>query len=133
MVHIFNESSINLNISNSASWDFRYLISSPRAIINRFHSKKNIEQLKARVFEVNGCGAFQLTYYVEGLSSCYAIDRELVVYADPDDLIDKIRFYLEHADLRESIATAGYERTFKDHTFTQRFNDLFLKIGISDE
>lgn len=31
MIRIFNESRINLNLSNSASWDARYLVSSPRA------------------------------------------------------------------------------------------------------
>lgn len=133
MVKLFNESRINLNLSNSASWDARYLASSLRAFINRLRSKKNIEQMKARMFEVNGCGAFQLTYYVEGLAHCYDIDREIGVYADADDLVEKIRFYLAHEELRESIAAAGYERTLNDHTFTNRFQKVFQRMGLTDE
>lgn len=132
MVRIFNESRINLNFSNSASWDLRYLASSPWAIINRLRSKKNIEQMKARMFEVNGCGAFQLTYYVEGLAHCYDIDREIGVYTDADDLVEKVRFYLAHVELRESIAAAGYERTLKDHTFAKRFQKVFQRMGLAD-
>ena len=130
MVRLFNESRINLNLSNSASWDARYLASSPRALLNRLRSKKNIEQMKARIFEVNGCGAFQLTYFVEGLANCYDIDGEIAVYADADDLIDKIKFYLAHEALRETIAAAAYERTLHEHTFKQRFQTVFERMGL---
>lgn len=133
MVRLFNKSRINLNLSNSTSWDVRYLISSPRALIDRLRSKKNIEQMKARIFEINGCGAFQLSYYVEGLSHCYDIDKEISVYADTDDLIEKIKFYLAHDELRESIANAAYKRTLTEHTFKQRFKTVFQRMGFSNE
>lgn len=133
MVRLFNESRINLNLSNSSSWDVRYLASSPRALINRLRSKKNIEQMKARIFEVNGCGAFQLTYYVEGLANCYDIDREICVYADVDDLVEKIRFYLKYEELRESIAAAGCKRTLKGHTYVKRFQSVFQRMGLVNE
>lgn len=133
MVRIFNQSRINLNLSNSASWDARYLVSSPRALLNRLRSKKNIEQMKARIFEVNGCGAFQLSYFVEGLANCYDIDREIVVYADVDDLIEKIKFYLAHEALRESMAMAAYARTLRDHTYAQRFQTVFKRMGLAND
>lgn len=130
MVRLFNESRINLNLSNSASWDVRYLASSPRALLNRIRSKKNIEQMKARIFEINGCGAFQLSYFVEGLANCYNIDREIGVYADADDLIEKIKFYLAHESLRETMAAAAHERTLREHTFKQRFQKVFERMGL---
>lgn len=133
MVRVFNESRINLNLSNSASWDVRYLLSSPRSVVNRLRSKKNIEQMKARIFEVNGCGAFQLSYYVEGLSNCYEIDQEVGVYADADDLVEKVKFYLAHQELRESIAAAAYKATLEKHTFGRRFQGVFQRMGLSHE
>jgi len=133
MVQIFNESCINLNLSNSASWDMRYLLSSPKAVINRLRSSKNIEQMKARMFEVNGCGAFQLSYYVEGLAACYEIDKEIAVYADADDLLDKVRFYLKYPDLREEVAESGFLRVIKDHTFKSNFERVFKRMGIVDD
>lgn len=129
MVRIFNESRINLNLSNSESWDVRYLVSSPKALIRRVRSKKTVEQLKARPFEINGCGAFQLSYYVEGLEHCYDINCEIGVYTDPDDLIEKIRFYLAHEELRESIALLGLKRTLEEHTFAKRFQNVFQRMG----
>lgn len=133
MFRIFNESRINLNLSNSAPWDARYLISTPRALINRIRSKKNIEQMKARIFEVSGCGAFQLSYYVEGLAQCYEIDREVCVYTDADDLVEKIKFYLAHDGLREQIAEAAYQRTMNEHTFAQRFRIVFERMALNNE
>lgn len=133
MVRIFNESKINLNLTNSASWDVRYLAASPRALINRVRSKKNIEQMKARIFEVNGCGAFQLSYFVEGLANCYDIDREIAVYVDADDLIEKIKFYLEHEALCESMATAAYNRTLHNHTYVKRFEMVFQRMGLTND
>jgi len=130
MVKLFNESRINLNLSNSAFFNIPYLISSPFAIFNFLRSKKRIEQMKARIFEINGCGSFQLSYYVEGLSHCYEIDRELVIYKDIDDLIKKINLYLKFDKKRESIAESGYLRTLKEHTFEQRFLNIFKIIGV---
>ncbi|QWD60431.1 glycosyltransferase [Polynucleobacter sp. MWH-UH35A] len=130
MIRVFNESRINLNLTNSSSWDVRYLTSSLHAIKSSLRSKKTIEQLKARIFEVNGCNAFQLSYFVEGLANCYEIDKEIAVYVDVNDLIDKIKFYLAHDELRESIAQAAYSRTIRNHTFAQRFNVVFQRMGL---
>lgn len=130
MVAIFNESRINLNLSNSASWDARYLLSSPRAALNRVRSKKTVEQLKARHFELNGCGAFQLSYYVEGLERQYRIGEEIAVYLDPDDLRQKVALYLADEARRDAIADAGYRRTLADHTFERRFAHVFDRMGL---
>lgn len=130
MVMLFNESRINLNMSNSASWDARYLLSSPRGLLNRIRSPKSVEQLKARHFEINGSGGFQLSYYVEGLERHYEIGREIAVYLDPDDLLQKVVIYLADEALRESIADAGHARTLKDHTFAARFRRVFEHMGL---
>lgn len=128
MVDVFNQSRVNLNLSNSVSWDVRYLTSSLRAIRNAIQSRKTREQLKARHFELCGCGGFQLTYYVEDLEHCYDIGREIMTYMDVDDLIEKIRYYLKHEDEREAIAEAGYRRALADHTYERRFSDLVTHI-----
>jgi spore maturation protein CgeB len=132
MVEIFNQSRINLNMSNSASWDARYLTSSPRALLNRIRSPKSVEQLKARHFEINGCGAFQLSYYVEGLERYYAIGEEIGIYLDPDDLLNKVKYYLANEVLRKNIAETGYRRTLVDHTFRSRFESVFARMGLKN-
>jgi len=134
MIRVFNQSKINLNLSNSKSWDVRYLlslISSPGALYVWLRSPKNIEQMKARPFEINGCGGFQLSHYADGLEHCYEIGQEIAVYLDVDDLVGKVKYYLTHDDEREAIASKGYRRTLAEHTYAQRFQSVFAGIGFS--
>lgn len=133
MVQMFNESRINLNFSNSSSWDARYLLQSPKAIVNRVRSGKNVEQIKARHFEINACRAFQLSYYVDGLERCYRIGEEIAVYLDPDDLVEKVRYYLADDELRENMAKAAYQRTLAEHTYAKRFSRVFSEMGLSGQ
>jgi spore maturation protein CgeB len=132
MIRVINQSKINLNLSNSKSWDVRYLLSlmsSPNGLYSWLRSPKNVEQMKARPFEINGCGGFQLSYYVDGLEHYYEIGQEIVIYLDVDDLISKVKYYLAHDDEREAIANKGYQRTLAEHTYAQRFQSVFARIG----
>lgn len=132
MINVFNASRINLNMSNSTSWDIRYLASSPRALLNKIRSPKTVEQIKARHFEINGCGGFQLSYYVEGLEQYYQIGKEIGIYLDPDDLLVKVKHYLSDEALRIKVAEAGYRRTLNNHTFEKRFAEVFSRMGLGN-
>ncbi len=140
MINVFNQSRINLNLSNCISWDIRYLtaLSRPLKSTLRVWSQavralthpdiKIVEQMKGRHFEINACGGFQLSYYVEGLERHYDIGEEIALFVSPEDLIEKIRYYLKHEDEREAIALRGYKRTLKDHTMEQRLRNIMQVI-----
>ena len=124
MVDVFNQSRINLNISNTRSLHLPYLLSSWRAVRVTLNSPKNKEQLKQRMFEVSGAGGFQLTYYAEDLEHCFSIGDEVALYMDVDDLIYKIRYFLKHEADREAIAQAGHRRALAEHTYERRFREI---------
>lgn len=146
MKKIFAQSKINLNISNSIKWDFKYLtkinivvdrnLDIPHKILNMFpiiHTlffPKREEDIKARFFEVTGCGGFLLSYDVENLDRYFDLDKEIVCYKDIDDLIKKIKYYLKNSIEREKIADAGCLRTSTEHTYTKRFDELFNKMNL---
>lgn len=130
MIRIFNQSKINLNISNSTSWDMRYMLSSLKALKNTLRSRKSYEQMKARHFEINGCGSFQLSYYVEGLEHNYEIGKEIAIYNSPDELAEKVKYYLNNEEEREQIALTGYNRTIAEYTFDKRFAKAFTVMGL---
>ena len=143
MVTVFNQSRINLNLSNSICWDVRYLLSLSRPIKDTLRAWRSIlhalrrpdvkvrEQVKGRHFEINACGSFQLSYYVEGLESHYKIGDEIALYSSPEELVEKAHYYLKQEDEREAIAQRGHERTLRDHTMERRFRELFERIGLS--
>lgn len=140
MVEIFNQSKINLNLSNNESFDLRFvfclsrpILESLRVIKKTFNSlikqdAKTLEMVKARHFEINSCGGFQLSFYAEGLEQHYRIGEEIAIYQSADEMIEKVKYYLDNEKEREEIAMNGYERTLKDHTLQQRFTNLFNDI-----
>jgi spore maturation protein CgeB len=73
-----------------------------------------------------------LSYYVSGLERHYLVGDEIAIYGDTEDLVEKIKYYLVNDDIRETIATAGYQRTLLDHTFNKNFNNVFNKMGLID-
>ena len=118
MVKIFNQSKINLNLSNAISYDFRFLfhsLTSLEAMKQIYLVKKNKEQIKGRHYEINGCGGFQLSYFVPGLNLAYEIDKEIVVFENPANIAGQVKFFLNNEDLRNEIAQNGYNRSQKEH------------------
>ena len=89
------------------------------------------EQIKGRNFEIPGCGGFLLTGSADNLEQYYEDGREVVIFHDADELIDKIRYYLAHDEERSAIAQAGYERTLREHTYVHRFREIFTTMGFS--
>jgi spore maturation protein CgeB len=65
-----------------------------------------------RVFEALGTGSFMLSD--KGIYPEFLIDGEdFVSYANINDLLDKVEYYLENEDEREKIAKHGYETICK--------------------
>jgi len=143
MVDIFNQSKINLNLSNGESMDIRYLASCfdrslGETVLMMRHTRNAIfkqdskirEQVKGRHFEINACGGFQLSYFVEGLERHYKIGEEIALYGSVDEMIEKADYYLKHEDERRHIAEQGHLRTIQNHTMEQRFREIFRHLGI---
>lgn len=130
MVEIFNQSKINLNLSNAISYDLNFLlhsVSSPRAIRQILLLKKHREQVKGRHYEINGCGGFQLSYYVQGLNLAYEIENEIAVFDNIYTLAETIKFYLANEKLRENIATNGLKKSNEKHTAQMYLKNLIDK------
>jgi len=109
LIKIFSNSRINLNFTAS-------------------YGDGASRQLKARIFEVPMCGGFLLTEYVEGVEEYFEIDKEIVCFETVDEAIEKITYYLAHANERKTIAQAGFNRAHRDHTWGKRLRVVFEHI-----
>ncbi len=94
------------------------------------HAVSYSQQIKGRNFEVPGCGGALLTGRADNLDDYYEVGREIACFDDIPDLIEKIRYYLRHEDERAALAEAGYRRTLQEHTYVQRFTEIFQRIGL---
>lgn len=86
--------------------------------------------IRLRDFEAPMSGAFYLVGYQEELADYYELGREIVCYDDQRELLDKVRYYLNHESQVERIREAGLRRARRDHTWENRFRQLFEEIGL---
>jgi len=86
-------------------------------------------QIKARIFEVPGCGGFLLTQPADDLDRYYTPGLEVATFNDLEDLALKIGHYRNHPDERDKIARAAHEKTRSEHTYEIRFAQLLETAG----
>jgi len=78
-----------------------------------------------RVIEAAACGAFQLSDYREELVDLFG--DSVAVYSDADDLSMKIRYYLEHEEERNSMASRAKE-IVQGMSYTDRSKFMIEKM-----
>lgn len=130
MKNIIMSSKINLNISNSVIYDIRYVFSSPKSLYEYFRSKKRIEQIKARNFEIPALGGFQLTNYAVSLEDNFKIGEEVAVYSAIEDLLLQINYFLRNENKRKEIMINGFKRAANKYNYFNRLKEVFEKIEI---
>jgi spore maturation protein CgeB len=156
MIRVFNQSRINLNLSNASNTGTASPLVRPLArarslagqAARRFGPARRIralvrsllearaatavypEQIKARNFEIPGCAGFQLSGPAENIEDYFIPGKEIVCYNDFGDLVEKIRYYLAHTDEREAVAEAGYQRAKREHSYERRLTEIFDILGL---
>lgn len=149
MLEVFSYSKINLNFSETY---FYGLKSKAKLFIKLFIAKelgkykfvghhfadnwramKSTQKrcIKGRTFEVPACKGFLMTEQADdAIEEYYIPGKEIVVFKDLPDLVDKCKYYLSHEEERQAIAKAGFERTMKEHTYMQRFKEIFKALEL---
>ena len=113
-------SRFNCLVTKAFGEDLVRLFNRTKIILN-IHTEDFLD-IETRVFETLGCGSFLLT---EQLSSENPFsDRELVQFEDTEDLMKKIRYFLDHNEEREAIAERGHVSNLKNHTYTHRAQQI---------
>jgi spore maturation protein CgeB len=116
MIQMYSRAKINLGFSSCGE---------------THQTGERIMQIRLRDFEVPMSGGFYMVEYMEELEEFFEIGKEVVCYSGPEDLADKIKYYLAHDHERENIRRAGYERCLRDHTWKKRFEQVFAEIGLN--
>ena len=104
--------------------DMYNVLAQSRITLNRHGEVAGGYAANMRMFEATGVGALLVTDGGKNLSELFDPGREVVTYKTEDDLIEKLRHYIEHDAERQEIAVAGQERTLREHTYEQRIGEL---------
>ncbi len=108
LVKVINQSKINLGFSKN--------------FFNKPH-------FKSRAFEIGACNSFCLLEYFSGYLNFLRNNKEIVMFKDKEDLLKKIRYYLQNEKERENIANKLYKRVIKDYNLHKDLQKFFKKIS----
>jgi len=152
---VFLKSKINLNLSDCIPADYRmrkylnnnilktaigidrkkygsYYKTLKRTVLYKMESvksKKRVEQINGRTFEIPGSGGFQLGQFALEIEDYFIIGKEIALFSNIDELKRQIKYYLTNDSERKTICENGYNRT-KDYTYENRFKEILAKIAL---
>jgi spore maturation protein CgeB len=87
--------------------------------------RANSDSHVMRTFEAPACGAFMLAERTPDHEEMFDENKESAFFTSPEEMVDKIRYYVAHPDLRRKIAEAGYKRiTASGNTYGDRIEML---------
>lgn len=120
-IEIYQRSIMSLNFSGCAEY---------------FHGKhvrqidKKIKQVKGRLWELALSKTLILTEKAPNLEQSFVPGRELVVYDDEKDLLEKIKYFQEHQNEAIEIALNGYNRAKLDLNPTDTVKKIISRINL---
>ncbi|WP_373558055.1 glycosyltransferase [Paenibacillus sp. XY044] len=115
-VRYYNGAKVVINIHRPDEWG------QDNRNIHRIGGKS----INPRTYEINACGAMQITDIREDLTSFYRPGYDIDTFASVAELENKITYYLEHDEERRNMAARGLHTTRQAHTFISRMK-TFLK------
>jgi GT2 family glycosyltransferase/tetratricopeptide (TPR) repeat protein/SAM-dependent methyltransferase len=84
------------------------------------------DDLNMRVFEALACGSLLLTNDLpdSGQADLFRDGVHLATYRDPDELLDKLAFYLARPEPRSRVEEAGRQAVTERHTYRHRMETI---------
>ena len=91
-------------------------------IVLNMHGKHMPDGGNLSTFEIPGSGSFQLidNYWFEWFEE----EAEMVSYSSLDDMLTKIRYYLDHEEERCALTQRAFSRVVAGHTYAARMAKL---------
>lgn len=94
----------------------------------KIHFNRNIsDDINFRTFETLGCNTLLFTNYTPDLEKLFDTEKDMVLYKDGNDLLEKLTYYLNNPVEKNKISNSGFETVISKHTFVNRAKEL-IKI-----
>lgn len=100
-------------------------------LATHYHDPQNrfpVYQASPRIFEALACGAFVICDNQRDVFSLFKDGKHLISFNDANDLIIRVKHYLDHPEERTAIATRGRAECLAKHTYVHRIKALLSMI-----
>ncbi|MDO8490195.1 MAG: glycosyltransferase [bacterium] len=97
-------------------------------IVLNFIRKQNGDAHNMRTFEIPAYGGFLLSTRTQEQADFFEEGKEMAFFSSPQELREKIDYYLLHDNERSRIAHAGYQAVQK-HSFFERAKFVLSRIS----
>jgi spore maturation protein CgeB len=99
-----------------------------------FLSKQYPDQSTQRSFEIPACGPLMLAERTPEHLNLFEEDKEAAYFTGEEELLEKIRYYIDHEAERRSVAQAGHERCLSSgHSYHDRERQILKALGLKQE
>lgn len=93
-----------------------------------FTSKPIRTGIPLRLWDILGAGGFVLTNYQSEIPEYFEVGKDLDIFASEEELVEKIRYYLEHEEEREEIARNGYQKAKEKYSLELRVKQILQTV-----
>ncbi len=93
-----------------------------------FTSKPIRTGLPLRLWDILGAGGFALTNFQSEIPEYFEVGKDLDIYASEEELMEKIRYYLEHEKERQAIAESGYRKAKEQYSLELRVKQILKTV-----
>ena len=93
-----------------------------------FTSKPIRTGIPLRLWDILGAGGFALTNYQSEIPEYFEVGKDLDIFASEEELVEKIRYYLEHEEEREEIARNGYQKAKEKYSLELRVKQILQTV-----
>ena len=90
-------------------------------------------QLRGRVFEIMACKSLLLEDGISETKRLFDVDKDFVTFGSKEELLEKVKYYLEHGEQRKSIAQSGYDKVTNIYNARNMWGDIFNNMGFKDK
>jgi len=91
------------------------------------------DSVTSRTFHIPASGGFLLHERNEEVLEYFEEGKEIACFDTPEELIEKVRYYLVNEEERIQIAKAGYERCIKENSWAHRAQVIIDKFECGNE
>ena len=93
--------------------------------INLNITLRSIESgIPLRIFDVMSVGGFVLSNWQPEIPELFEEGKEIVTFKTPEEMLEKVDYYLHHEEERQRIALNGYRKVKECHTFEHRLEKI---------